>query len=163
VRLKYLTTGIAAAGLVGAAAAGVTSIASAPTTPAVTPVVFGVPLPQQPIGVVPTSGELMGLLNSLADPSVPFRSKSGLVEGGVGILEGKAADRAMASAASEGKLPLKFTIANIAPAGDNAVTADVTATGPIGNTASQNVTFVNEGSWKLSRASALSLLQAASG
>jgi hypothetical protein len=164
VSLKSLTTGVAAATLVGAAAAGVISIAStAPTanTPAVTPVVFGVPLPLDPVGDVPTADQLAGLLNSLADPNVPFRSKGGLVEGGVGIIEGRTADALMRNAAAQGKLPLTFQVANIVPAGPGAATADVTASGPSGSV-TQNITFVQQGGWKLSRGSAMSLLQAAS-
>lgn len=169
--LKSLTTGVAAATLVGAAAAGVTSIASAPTAaiPAITPVVFGAPLPlDDPAADVPTTGQLTSLLTSLADPNVPFRSKAGLVEGGVGIIEGRTADRLMANAAAQGKLPLRFQVANIVPAvappqGGSAATADVTATGPSGTPTTQNVQFVNQDGWKLSRGSAMTLLQAASG
>ena len=161
--LKSLTTGVAAATLVGAAAAGVISIASAPTStaPAVTPVVFGVPLPLDPVGDVPTSDQLAGLLNSLADPSVPFRSKGGLVEGGVGIIEGRTADALLKNAAAQGKLPLTFQVANVVPTGPGTAAADVTASGPSGSV-TQNITFVNQGGWKLSRGSAVSLLQAAS-
>jgi hypothetical protein len=164
VTLKSLTTGVAAATLVGAAAAGVISIASTTppaNSPAITPVVFGVPLPLEPVADVPTSDQLASLLNSLADPSVPFRSKGGLVEGGVGIIEGRTADSLMKNAAAQGKLPLTFQVANVVPAGPGAAAADVTASGPSG-AVTQNITFVNQGGWKLSRGSALSLLQAAS-
>jgi hypothetical protein len=164
VSLKSLTTGVAAATLVGAAAAGVISIAStAPTaaTPAIAPVVFGVPLPLDPAADVPSADQLTGLLNSLADPGVPFRSKSGLIEGGVGIIEGRTADSVMKSAAAKGELPLSFQVSNIAPAGPGAATAAVTATGPQLAPMTQTVTFVNQGGWKLSRGSALSLLQSA--
>jgi hypothetical protein len=126
--------------------------------------VFGAPLPLQPQAVVPTTDQLMSLLTSIADPNIPFRSKSGLVEGGVGFIEGKTADRLMANAAAQGKLPLTFGVANIAPSGDNAATADVTVTGPGGSPTTQNVLFVDQGGWKLSRGSALSVLsQAGSG
>lgn len=162
-RLKYLTTGVAAATLVGAVAAGVTSIAPAPTTPAVAPMVFGAPLPLDPAADVPTADQLTSLLSSLADPSVPFRSKSGLVEGGVGIIEGRTADSLMKNAAAKGELPLSFQVSNIVPAGPGAATATVTAAGPQAAPVTQNVTFVDQGGWKLSRGSALSLLQAASG
>jgi hypothetical protein len=164
VSLKSLTTGVAAATLVGAAAAGVISIASTaptPTTPAIAPVVFGVPLPLDPAADVPSADQLTGLLNSLADPSVPFRSKSGLIEGGVGIIEGRTADSVMKSAAAKGELPLSFQVSNIAPAGPGGATATVTATGPQLAPTTQTVTFVNQGGWKLSRGSALSLLQSA--
>ena len=48
--LKSLVTGVAAAALVGGAAAGVTSIASpaGSSAPAVQPVVWDVPMPQAP-------------------------------------------------------------------------------------------------------------------
>ena len=161
-RLKYLATGVAAATLVGAAAAGVTSIASAPTTPVVAPAVFGVPLPLDPAADVPTTPQLMSLLNNLADAGVPFRSKGGLVEGGVGIIEGRTADALMKNAAAKGQLPLTFQVSNIVPAGPGAATADVTASGPSTAPVTQNVTFVNQGGWKLSRGSAMTLLQAAS-
>ena len=162
--LKSLTTGVAAATLVGAAAAGVMSIAStAPTAnaPAIAPMVFGAPLPLDPAADVPTSDQLMSVLNGLADPSVPFRSKSALVEGGVGIIEGRTADSLMKNAAAKGELPLSFQVSNIAPAGPGAATATVTATGPQLAPTTQTVTFINQGGWKLSRGSALSLLQSA--
>jgi len=163
VSLKYLATGLAAATLIGAAAVGVTSIAPAPTTatPAITPVVFGVPLPQDPADM-PTSDQLMTVLNGLADPSVPFRSKGNLVEGGVGLIEGRAADRMIANAGQQGYLPLSFQIANIQPAGPGAASANVTASGPNLAPKTTNVMFVDEGGWKISRGSATSLLQLAS-
>jgi hypothetical protein len=164
VRLKYLTTGIAAAALVGGAAAGVTSVAPVPaTTSAVAPVVFGVPLPLDPAADVPTTDQLNGLLSGLADPNVPFRSKAGLVEGGVGIIEGRTADSLMKNAAAKGQLPLSFQVANVVPSGPGTATATVTATGPSLAPVTQTVTFVDQGGWKLSRGSAMALLQAAAG
>ncbi len=161
--LKYLATGLAAATLVGAAAAGVISIASAPptATPAITPVVFGTPLPLDPAADVPTSDQLMSVLNDLADPSVSFRNKGNLVEGGVGIIEGRTADHLMANAVQNGSMPLSFQVANIQPAGAGAATATVTATGPKLAPTSQTVTFVDQGGWKVSRGSATSLLSMA--
>jgi hypothetical protein len=164
VSLKSLTTGVAAATLVGAAAAGVISIAStAPTatTPAIAPVVFGVPLPLDQIN--PTTAELTSVLTGLADPGVPFRNKSGLVEGGVGIIEGRTADRLLSNANAKGELPLSFQVSNIVPDGNGSATATVTASGPQLAPTTQTVTFVNQGGWKLSRGSALSLLQSAMG
>jgi hypothetical protein len=163
VRLKYLTTGLAAATLVGAAALGVISIAAgpAPSTTAVTLAVFGAPLPQQPAADLPTSDQLMAVLNGLADPSVPFRSKSNLIEGGVGIVEGHAADRLLANASQQGYLPLSFQVSNIQPAGAGAASASVTASGPNLAPKTANVVFVDEGGWKISRTSATSLLQTA--
>ena len=161
--LKYLTTGLAAAAFVGAAALGVTSIASGPATfsTAVIPVVFGAAPPLDPAADVPTSDELIAVLNGLADPSVPFRSKGNLIEGGVGIVEGRAADRLMANASQQGYLPLSFQVSNIQPAGPGAASASVIASGPNLAPKTANVVFVDEGGWKISRTSATSLLQTA--
>jgi hypothetical protein len=160
VSLKYLTTGIAAAALVGAAAAGVTSIASsAPVTaPAISPVVFGAPLPLDQGDI---SGQLSSVLYGLAQPGGSFHSdKSGLVEGGVGIIEGRAADRALANANQQGQLPLSFQVANVRQAG-NTATAAVTVSGPQLAPRTQDVTFVNDGQhWMVSRASAMAVLSA---
>ena len=170
--LKYLATGLAATTLVGAPAYGLTTIATNPTTaapphttatPAINPVVFGAPLPRDPAADVPTADQLITVLNGLADPSVPFRSKSNLVEGGVGIIEGRTADHMMANAVQNGDLPLSFQIANIQPAGPGAATATVTASGPRTAPTSQTITFVDQGGWKLSRGSATSLLTSFAG
>jgi hypothetical protein len=161
VTVKSLATGVAAVAAIGAAAAGVTSIASGtPPTPQVQPVVFGAPLPLQPGADVPTAAQLITLLNSLQDPGVPFASKSDLVEGGVGPVESHIADKRLQKAAAKGDLPLSFNVANIAPAGPAAATADITASGPRLAPTTQNITFVDQGGWKLSRGSAMSLLQA---
>ena len=162
--LKTLVTGVAAAAVVGAAAAGVTSIASgAPmaAAPAVQPVVFDIPLPLQPAADVPSTDQLLAVLNGLANPSVPFRSKAGLVEGGVGMIEGRAADKVMASAAQDGTLPNSFVIDGIALAGPGLATATVTASGPSLAPTTRQSRFVNQGGWRLSRGSATTLLQAA--
>jgi hypothetical protein len=163
VTLKSLVTGVAAAAVVGGAAAGVTSIASsAPSaTPAVQPVVFDAPLPLQPPAGAPTVGELRALLDGLANPNVPFRGKAGLVEGGVGIIEGRTADRLVANAVQKGYFPLSFAIGEPLLNPDGSATATVTASGPQLTPTTQTVTFVNQGGWKLSRSSGLSLLQSA--
>ncbi|MGH3960149.1 hypothetical protein [Mycobacterium sp.] len=160
--VKSLATGVAAVAAVGAAAAGVTSLASVSTAPvAVQPAVFGAPLPLDPAPAdVPTPGELISVLNGLADPSVPFASKSYLIQGGVGGVEGRIADHQLQKAAQKGQLPLSFNVANIAPAGPGVASADVTASGPSLAPTTRNVTFVNQGGWKMSRASAMSVLQA---
>lgn len=159
--VKSLATGVAAVAAIGAAAAGVTALASVSAPAAgVQPVVFGVPLPLDPAADAPTPGELIGVLNSLADPSVPFASKGYLIQGGVGGVEGRVADHQLQKAAQKGQLPLSFNVANIAPAGPGAASADVTATGPALAPTTRNVTFVDQGGWKLSRASAMSILQA---
>jgi hypothetical protein len=165
VTVKSLATGVAAVAAMGAAAAAVTAgvilNASATTaTPQVQPVVFGAPVPRDPAADVPTADQLITVLNGLQNPGVPFASKSYLVEGGVGGVEGRIADRQLQKAASNGSLPLSFNIANIVPAGPAAAAADVTATGPHLAPTTQNITFVNQGGWKLSRNSAMTLIQA---
>lgn len=158
--VKSLATGVAAVAAISAAAAGVTCIASvAPATPQVQPVVFGAPLPLDPATDVPTADELITVLNGLQNPSVPFASKSYLVEGGVGGVEAHIADRKLQKAAANGSLPLSFNIANIVPAGPGTASADVTATGPHLAPTTQNLTFVNQGGWKLSKGSAMTLIQ----
>jgi hypothetical protein len=152
---KLLATGIAAAGIIGAAA-GVTSVAtlaSAPV-PAVQPVVFGAPLPLDPAAALPTPDQLYSVLYGLADPNVGFAAKSYLIEGGIGRVEARAADGLMKNAVAKGQLPLNFSVANIGPAGAGAASASVTATGPAMAPISQSIVFVDQGGWKLSRASA---------
>ncbi len=161
--VKSLTTGVAAVAAIGAAAAGVTCIASVTAAlPQVQPVVFSAPLPLDPVvpgAVVPTPDQLISVLNSLQDPSVPFASKSNLVEGGVGGAEGHFADKKLRQAAASGSLPLTFNITNIAPAGPGAASANVTASGPHLAPTTENITFVDQGGWKLSRTSAMTLIQ----
>jgi hypothetical protein len=171
--LKSLAAGAAAVAAIGATAAGVTAgvIFNASVTSAAPhnqPVVLGVPypasgfvpLPLAPSADVPTPDQLITVLNGLQNPGVPFASKSYLVEGGVGGVEGHIADRKLQKAAANGSLPLSFNIANITPAGPGTASADVTATGPHLAPTTQTITFVNQGGWKLSRGSALTLLQA---
>ena len=161
--LKTLVTGAAAAAVVAAAAGGVTSIASgaSPATPAIQSVVWAVPLPQAPAPDL--QAPLVQTLNGLAAGGSFSGAKSTYIEGGIGRIEGIAADRAYNRAAAEGKFPLTFNVANIDDAG-GVVSADVTATSALGTTASQNVQFVpgpSPSGWQISKASALSLLSAA--
>jgi hypothetical protein len=171
--VKAIATGVAALGALGAAAIGVTSIAavSAASPAQVQLAAVGAPLPQDPPPAVPapapdanlpTSDQLTGVLNSLADPSVPFANKSNLVEGGISGTQAHLADHEFKKAADKGDFPLSFTISNIAPGAAGSVTADVVVSGPrITTPATQNITFINQGSWVLSRASAMQLIQAA--
>jgi hypothetical protein len=163
VSVKSLATGVAAVAAIGAAAAGVTCIASVTAAlPQVQPVVFGAPLPQDPVVAgadVPTPDQLIGVLNGLQDPSVPFAGKSYLVEGGISGIEGHMADKKLQQAAAKGSLPLTFNITNIQPAGPAAASANITATGPHLAPTSENLTFVDQGGWMLSRTSAMTLIQ----
>jgi hypothetical protein len=160
--VKTLAFGMAAVAAIGAAAAGLSGLASTVPSP-VQPVVFGAPLPQDQTTNLPTADQLSTVLTSLANPNVPFANKSGLVEGGISPVEAHAADHALQKAAKRGQLPLSFNISNIQPAGAGSATADVAVSGPkLTAPVTQNVTFVNQGGWVLSRSSAMSLLQAAS-
>jgi len=163
VSLKSLTTGIAAATLVGAAAVGVTSIASVPTTvsPAITPVVFGAPLPQDSDPALAT--ELAGILNQLANGST-ITENSSLIQGGLGIFEGRTANKRLNEARQNGELPLSLSVADVSePAPDGSVTANVTASGPKMSPVTKPVTFVPGGpsGWMVSKSSAISLMSAA--
>ena len=165
--LKTLVTGVAAAALVGGAAAGVTSIAfsagsSAPGAVAVQPVVWDIPMPQAPAAQL--EAPLLQTLQALAGGG-SFVGKGSYIQGGIGRIEGIAADRAYNRAAAEGKFPLTFNVANInIDDAGGVVSADVTATSALGTTATQNVEFVpgpSPSGWQISKESALSLLSAA--
>jgi len=162
VTLKTLVTGVAAAALVGGAAAGVTFIAfpAVSSAPAVQPVVWDVPMPQAPAPDL--QAPLLQTLQALASGG-SFAGKAPFIQGGIGRIEGIAADRAYNEAAQEGKFPLTFNIANIDSDGALA-TADVTATSALGTSATQSVQFVTGPSpsgWQIAKASALDLLSAA--
>ena len=165
---KLLAAGVTAAAIAGACAAGVTALTSASAVPIGSPAIQLAsswsplaPLPAEPAdpaAVVPSADQLSGVLNSLADPGVPFASKGYLVEGGLGRLEARTADALMRKAVASGQVPLSFTIADITPAGMGAATANVTASGPGMPAATQSVLFVDQGGWKLSRSSATTVL-----
>lgn len=155
--VKLFAGGLLAAGLVAGGMTGLTTVTSSAPM-AVAPVVFGVPMPMDPAADVPTADQLTGVLVGLADPGVPFASKSYLVEGGIGRLEARTADALMRNAVAKGQMPLSFTIGPIAPAGPGAATATVTAAGPNTPPTTQSVTFVDQGGWKLSRTSATAVL-----
>jgi len=157
---KSLATGMAAVAAIGAAvstvsylAAPAPAVAEAPTT------VFFAPLPLDPAEAVPAPEQLANVLNTLADPGIPAAGKSDLVEGGLGPLETGVMDRKLQKGLKNGKLPLSISVANIAPAGPGSASADVTASGPQLEPHSVNLTFVDQGGWKLSRASLLTLSQ----
>ncbi|HEX2213290.1 MAG TPA: hypothetical protein VHH12_07545 [Mycobacterium sp.] len=159
--LKSLVTGVAAAAVVGGAAAGVTSIASPimSANPAVTPVVWDTPMPQTPAPDL--QGPLVTTLNGLAGGGSFRGAKEAYIEGGIGRIEGLTADRAYNNAAAKGVFPLSFTLGPIDLVGPTATT-NVTATAANGATASQPVTFVQNPisptGWQISKGSALALL-----
>ena len=115
-------------------------------------------MPQTPAPEL--QGPLLQTLNVLAGGGSFAGAKSSYVEGGVGRIEGIAADRAYANAAAKGSFPLSFGINNIDQNG-GITTADVTATAANGGTATQNITFIagpSPSGWLVSKASALNLL-----
>ena len=163
--LKLLATGVTAAAIAGACVAGVTALTSASAAPVGSPAIQLAntsaplaPLPADPATGVPSPDQLSGVLISLADPGVPFASKSYLVEGGLGRIEARAADALMRKAVANGQVPMSFTVADVAPAGVGAATANVTAVGPGLPPATQSLLFVDQGGWKLSRSSASTVL-----
>ncbi len=169
--VKSIAASAAVLAAVGAAATGLGSIASGVgSSLQVGPVAVGAPLegplPRDPAPAanVPTADQLTGLLNSLADPKVPFASKSNLVEGGISGTEAHLADHEIKKADKNGDLPLAFNVTNIQPSANGGATADVSVSGPkLNPPVTQSVTFVNQGNWMVSRASAMQLLQAAGG
>ncbi|WP_162951459.1 hypothetical protein [Mycobacterium paragordonae] len=128
-------------------------------TPRIQPIAFGAPLPLDPAADLPTAGQLFDLLNALQDPNVSFSDKSHLVEGGISPMEAHLADTRLKQAVAHGELPLKATVTNIVSTGANTVSADVTISGPKLTPVTQNLTFVDQGGWKISRASAVTLLE----
>lgn len=160
--LKSLATGVAAFGAIGAAAAGVTCIASVTATlPGVQSVVFSAPLPRDPVvpgADVPTPDQLATVLNTLQDPSVSFANKGYLIEGGIPV-PASLADHELQKAAAKGSLPLTFNFTSITPAGPGVAAATLTATGPHLAPTYENLTFVDQGGWKLSHDSAMTLIQ----
>ncbi len=167
--VKLFATSVAAVAVIGGAAAGMASLAGPGELAPVQLAAVGAPLPQDPPpaqpaqgATVPTTDQLTGLLSSLADPDVSFASKSNLVQGGISGIEAHVADKKLQKAAKNGDLPLSFDVTNIQPAAPGSATADVSVSGPkLTSPVTQNVTFVNQGGWVLSRASAMELLQAA--
>jgi len=167
--VQSMATGVAALAAIGGAAAGMAS--SAPQSPAQMRLAavgapFGPALPQDPPpapapgATMPTAAQLTGLLNSLVDPSVSFADKGNMVEGGISGMQAHMADKRLKKAAENGDLPLTFNVTNIQPGGPGSATADVAVSGPkLANPVAQNVTFVNQGSWMLSRASAIQAIQ----
>ncbi|HEY7052175.1 MAG TPA: hypothetical protein VH496_08575 [Mycobacterium sp.] len=144
---KTLAAGIAAAALVGVAAAGVTSIAPAATAYA-----------DVDASLTP---EFTDILNQLANTGT-VSDKSYLIDGGLGFVTGKEADRQLKKAAAKGYLPLSF---NLTPpdVNGNTATTTVTASGPNLEPVTQPLTFVNNDGWKLSRTSAMAIMATASG
>ncbi|BBX16185.1 hypothetical protein CRI77_08615 [Mycolicibacterium duvalii] len=151
-----LTAGVATAFVLGAVA-GVTSIASAPGIAVASPAVVA-PLPAAPAPDL--QGPLVATLSGLQGPGTFTGAKSSYVQGGLGVVEARLADRGYRNAAAKGYFPLSFALSNIDQNGPVA-TALVTATAPTGEVASQPLTFIAGPSptgWQLSKQSAMALM-----
>jgi hypothetical protein len=154
---KYLVTGLAAAALVGGAAAGVTSIASGTisASPAVQPVVWDIPLPAAPAPDL--VGPLTQTVNTLGSGG-SFAGKSAYIQG-LGRFTGKGVELKYNDAVAKGYLPLTATVADPDLNG-NLATANVTATLSTGEVRSMPLTFVPGPSptgWQLSSQSLFAL------
>jgi hypothetical protein len=166
--VKIIATGVTALAIVGGVAAGVASVATPSALAAgVRLTTVDAPLPQDPPAQpvagasVPTPDQLTGVLTTLADPKVSFSNKSNLVQGGISGMAAHVADKKLQKAAKNGDLPLSFGVTNIQPVAAGSATADVAVSGPkLTSPVTQNVTFVDQGGWVLSRSSAMELLPA---
>jgi hypothetical protein len=129
VTLKTLVTGMAAVAAVAAAAGGVTSIASnaSSASPAISPVVFGAPLPQAPAPEL--QSPLAQTLDVLAGPGSFGNggNKQSYIQGGLGRITAIGADAKYRDAQSKGYFPLTIAVADVDENGPTA-TANVTAT-----------------------------------
>jgi hypothetical protein len=171
--VKSIATSLAALAAVGGVAAGIS--ASATLLPQISPAqvqltAIGVPVAQDPPPVptpppsqdVPTPDQLTNILTSFTDPDASYVTKAGLVEGGINPLAFNLFGNDLRNAGRRGELPLSFEVSNIQPTGTGAASADVAISDsrlPAPNT--HELTFVNQGRWMLSHASATYLLVAA--
>jgi hypothetical protein len=168
--VKLLATGAAAVAAIGAAAAGLTPVASGATSVfEVQPVAVAVPFAQDPpppppgAADLPSPGQLANLCNQLTDPGVSYTAKQNLVQGGISPDEGHVADHDLRRAFRAGNFPEQFNVTNIQPAGPNAASAEVAITGPkFAGPVSKPLAFVNEGgNWIFQHDAAIALVQAA--
>src|SRR5947209_6242165 len=171
--MKSIAIGAAALAVVGGGAAGLASSASG-LAPAGLPQVhlasLGAPLPQDPPQpastlTLPTPDQLTDILNNLSNPGVSYRTKDGLVEGGIGSGEGHEMDHELRVAYRNGQLPLSFVVSNIQQNGPTTVMSDVAVSGPkLRAPVTKPLMFVNQnGNWVLSSPSATMLVQAVAG
>jgi hypothetical protein len=172
--MKSIATSAAALAIIGGAA-GLASSASG-LSPAGLPQVqlaaVGAPMPQDPPSPspaptinLPTPAQLTEILNNLSNPGVSFRTKDGLVEGGIGSGEGHEMDHELRNAYFNGQLPLSFDVSNIEQNGPTTIMSDVAIAGPkLPVPVTKPLMFVNQsGKWVLSSPSASMLVQAVAG
>lgn len=172
--VRTLATGVAAAVAIGAASTGVA--ASHPSAFHVQPVVVsaGFPMDPPPAPGLPTADQLTNILTSFIDPMASDETKNGLVEGGFSRFQrpwvavpdgGHGLYEEMRSVYRTGNLPLSFNVTNIQPVGANTARADVaiSQSDPDHTTVTEPLMFVNQDGWRLSRDSAMAMLQAGRG
>ena len=165
--VKMLATGAVAVAAIGAAAAGLTSVAVGATSGfEVQPAALGVPFAQDPppgAPPLPSPDQLSSLCNQVTDPGVSYENKFGLVQNGISGDEGHVADHDLRKAYRDGKFPEQFNVTNIQPVAPNAVSADVAITGPkFAGPVTKQLAFVDQGgTWVFQHAAALALVQAA--
>jgi hypothetical protein len=177
--VKLLATGAAALAAIGAASAGVTSVAwgmtsNSPAVFSVHPAAVDAPLPLDPPPppapappgapeALPTPEQLSSLCTQATDPGVSYTAKTNLVENGISPGEGHVADHDLRKAYRNGNFPEQFNVTNIQPAGPNMASADVAISSPkFAGPVIKPLVFINQdGNWKLQHQAALALLQTA--
>lgn len=175
--VKLLATGVAALAAIGAASAGVTSVAwgttsNSPAGLSVQPAAVEAPLPLDPppppppppgAPPLPSPEQLSSLCTQATDPGVSYTAKTNLVENGISSGEGHAADHDLRKAFRAGNFPEQFNVTNIQPAGPNMASADVAISGPkFAGPVTKQLVFINQdGNWILQHQAALALVQAA--
>jgi hypothetical protein len=173
--MKSLAIGAAALAVLGGAAAGLAPGVAPAGLPLVQLASVGAPLPQDPPPPaptppaptlnLPTADQLTGILNNISNPGVSYRTKDGLVEGGIGSGEGHEMDHELRVAYRNGQLPLSFDVSNIQQNGPTTIMSDVAIAGPkLPAPVTKPLMFVNQnGGWVLSSPSASMLVQAVAG
>jgi hypothetical protein len=169
-------TGIAALGIVSAAAFGVASLTPATHVKlAAVSGLSGSPLPQRPplpadtttsspapAPDLPSAEQLTTLCNQFTNPTGSYQSKANLVENGIDQRQGNAMDKILQKAQQNGNFPETFTVTDIQSTGANTASANVAVGGP--KFPSPNVKTLDftasGGNWMLQDKSALQLLEA---
>jgi hypothetical protein len=169
--VKMLATGAAAVAAIGAAAAGLTSVAVGATSGfEVQPAALGVPFAQDPppppapgAQPLPSPEQLSSLCTQVTDPGVSYQTKFGLVENGISDDEGHVADHDLRKAYRNGNFPEQFNVTNIQSVAPNAVNADVAITGPkFAGPVTKQLAFIDQGgTWVMQHDAAIALVQAA--
>jgi hypothetical protein len=173
--VRLLATGVAALAAIGAASAGVTSVAWGITSNSsaalsVQPAAVAAPLPLDPppappggAAALPSPEQLSSLCTQATDPGTSYTNKTNLVENGISPGEGHVADHDLRKAYRNGNFPEQFNVTNIQPAGPNMASADVAISSPkFAGPVTKQLVFINQdGNWILQHQAALALLQTA--